>query len=174
MTDTATLTPIARLARIISGPEYPGHDRLNNGERAALKRLHPDAMRPHQVAALSRALIYAEIDPDDWQPPTWHRWAWIAHGMSLAGHDGKGRLGEQLFRAGVAEARVTKLLTARGDAFQQLLPALLRLVASRGVAPNWHELGALVQNEGVNEDRAEEIRLRIAGPFFAELAKAAK
>ena len=67
--------------------------------------------------------------------------------MALAGHDGTGRLGRQLAHAGVAESRVTQLLTSRGDAFRQLLPRVLRLLASKGVEPNWCELGELVLKE---------------------------
>ena len=142
------------------------------GERAALARLNPDqALRPHEIAALARVLLAAGLQPDTWRPATWQRWALIAHGMALAGHDGAGRLGSQLAQAGVAESRVTKLLTARGDAFTQLLPRVLRLLASKGVRPNWHELGSLVLKESSTEreaaQHAEHIRLRIAGAYFS-------
>ena len=90
--------------------------------------------------------------------------------MALAGH-ANGSLGNQLCTAGVSESRVTKLLTARGDAFRQLLPRLLRLLAAKEVAPNWHELGGLILNEGRDEGRAEAIRMRIAGRYFSALAK---
>ncbi|HRD99203.1 MAG TPA: type I-E CRISPR-associated protein Cse2/CasB, partial [Rubrivivax sp.] len=126
------------------------------------------------IAALSRALLAAGLEPETWHTDTWPRWALIAHGIALAGHDGAGRLGRQLEQAGVAESRVTKLLTARGDAFRQLLPSLLRLLASKGVRPNWFELGELILKEsgpaaGAAE-RAEALRLRIAGPYFSALA----
>jgi CRISPR system Cascade subunit CasB len=71
---------------------------------------------------------------------------------------------------------VTKLLTSRGDAFTQLLPRVLRLLASKGVAPNWRELGELVLIESSthrpHQVKAEEIRLQIAGPYFSALARA--
>jgi CRISPR system Cascade subunit CasB len=137
--------------------------------------MDPDALRAHQVAALSRALVQAELEPENWRPETWRRWALIAHGMALAGHNGKRAFGEQLCSAQVAETRVTKLLTARGDTFRQLIPPLLRLLASRDVAPNWHELGSLILSEGKPEtesqERAEEIRMKIAGRYFSALAK---
>lgn len=169
--------PISRLARIIaqasrfSGDAYG----LDNGERAALARLNPDSeFRPHQIAALSRALIYAELEPDTWKPETWQHWALIAHGMALAGHDASQSLGQQLSKADVSESRVTKLLTARGDAFRQLLPRLLRLIASKGVTANWHELGGLILNQERDEEKAEDIRLKIAGRFFSAEAKKPK
>jgi CRISPR system Cascade subunit CasB len=148
------------------------------GDRAALARLQPDALLPHQLAALSRALLKAGLSPERWHSDTWPRWALIAHGMALAGHDGSNALGFQLARADVAESRVTKLLTSRGDAFVQIIPRLLRLMASKGVAPNWRELGELVLVEASQQPgrqaQAEDLRLAIAGRYFTELAKAAR
>jgi CRISPR system Cascade subunit CasB len=150
--------------------------RASSGERAALARLQPEALQPHQLAALARALLAAGLSPEQWHADTWPRWALIAHGMALAGHDGKQKLGKQLASAGVSESRVTKLLTSRGDAFTQLLPRVLRLLASKGVAPNWRELGELVLKESSSlrssQADAEEIRLQIAGPYFSALARA--
>jgi CRISPR system Cascade subunit CasB len=147
------------------------------GERAALARLQPEALQPHQLAALSRALIAAGLSPGEWSPRIWSRWALIAQGMALTGHDAKQRLGSQLAQACVSESRVTKLLTSRGAAFTQLLPRVLRLLASKSVAPNWRELGELVLKEGSDSsqhlDEAEAIRLRIAGPYFSAMARAA-
>ena len=151
--------------------------RAGSGERAALARLQPEALQPHQLAALARALLAAGLAPEQWQANTWPRWALIAHGMALVGHDGKRKLGLQLEQAGVSESRVTKLLTSRGNAFAQLLPRVLRLLASKGVAPNWRELGELVLCESSGQRsqqvKAEELRLRIAGPYFSALARAA-
>lgn len=150
--------------------------RASNGDRAALARLKPEALQPHQLAALARALLAAGLAPEQWHADTWPRWALVAHGMALAGHDGKQKLGRQLANAGVSESRVTKLLTSRGDAFTQLLPRVLRLMASKGVAPNWRELGELVLKEGSSlrssQADAEELRLKIAGPYFSALARA--
>jgi len=183
-------SPIARLARIIGrAARFEGDIHgLGTGELAALARLDPDGdWRPHQVAALSRALIQAGIDPDRWSRDesleNWRRWALIAHGIALTGH-AKGFLGEQLYRSGItdarattspgiSEARVTKLLTARGDAFRQLVPRLLRLLAAKETAPNWHELGRLILHENRNEEKAETIRMNIAGRYFSMMAKSA-
>lgn len=153
----------------------------STGDRAALARLKPQALQPHQLAALARALTAAGLSPEQWHADTWPRWALIAHGMALAGHDGKQKLGRQLAHAGVSGipcvsvSRVTKLLTSRGDAFIQLLPRVLRLMASKSVAPNWRELGELVLKESSSlrshQADAEEIRLQIAGPYFSALAR---
>ena len=169
-------TPLRRLARVIGqSARFPGDAHgMGAGERAALARLDPEHPRPHQIAALSRALIQAELEPERWRPETWRRWALIAHGMALAGHAGREPLGAQLSRAGVAESRVTKLLTARGDALRQLIPPMLRLLASKEVAPNWDELGGLILNDGKDEERAEAIRMKIASRYFSAQARAAK
>lgn len=159
--------PVGRLAGFI--------DRADPGTRAALARLDPDAMRPHQIAALARALIEAGLSPDTWQPATWKRWALIAHGMALAGH-GKGSLGKQLADAGVSEPRVTKLLVSRGNAFLQIVPRLLRLLASKQVQPNWYTLSELISKndsqDAAEQEEAEALRLRLAGNYFSAIARA--
>lgn len=177
MTDhnvTSPASPLARLAQIVARSQRFHGDSaaLDKGEQAALARLDPDAPRPHQVGALARALVLAGIAPDDWHAETWHRWALIAHGMALAGHDGSSRLGRQLAGHGdparaVSESRVTRFLTARGDAFRQQVPRLLRLMASRGVAPNWLDFGELILATDRDETHAETLRLRIAGGYYA-------
>lgn len=165
---SARPNPLGRLAGFV--------DKAPIGEKAALARINPEHMLPHQLSALAHGLIHAGLAPDRWRPQTWSRWALIAHGMALAGHDGKGRLGEQLARAGVAESRVTKLLTSRGDAFTQIVPRLLRLMASKGVAPNWYELGNLILkgDSAESQNEAETLRLRIAGSYFTTVARQSK
>jgi CRISPR system Cascade subunit CasB len=143
--------------------------RAGLGERAAIARMNPKQPMPHQLAVLSRAAVAAKLMPESWSVATWQHWALIAHGMALAGHDGKSSLGDQLALAGVAESRVTKLLIARGEAFSQGLPRILRLMASKSVAPNWTELGCLVLNESSQE--SENLRLRIAGRYFSAQAR---
>ena len=171
----ATGHPIGELAHFI--------DSADPGIRAALARLSPASMqlkdpkpmRPHQIAALSRALIQAGLSPDTdkWRSDTWKRWALIAHGMALAGH-GKGSLGKQLAEAGVSESRVTKLLVSRGDAFLQIVPRLLRLLASKQVKPNWYTLSELIQKndaQGQAQEEVEALRLCIAGDYFSAVAR---
>ncbi len=149
--------------------------RSGTGDTAALARLNPDDLQPHQIAAAVRALLAAGLSPEHWNTGIWSRWALIAHGIALAGHDGSRAFGEQLASAGVAESRVTKLLTARGDAFTALVPRLLRLLASKGVAPNWNDLGRLIHEQGASDSggqqRADDIRLRIASRYFSAMAR---
>ena len=177
-TDTAAAAPVVAQPGAYAAPPNVFSAlagwiaRAGTSERAALARLSPDSLQAHELAALARGLLHAGLSPERWRPEIWPRWALIAHGMALAGH-APGRLGEQLAQAGVTESRVTKLLTSRGVAFTQLLPRVLRLLASQRVAPNWRELGELVLAEGdaARQTDAEALRLRIAGPYFTELAK---
>jgi CRISPR system Cascade subunit CasB len=168
-TEKTSEPSLARLVHVLDRRECFRGDAaaLDAGEKAALARMDPEMPRPHQVGALARALVLAGIEVDAWLPETWRRWALVAHGMALSSHDGGGRLGAQLARADVSESRVTRLLTARDDAFRQQVPRLLRLMASRGVAPNWLEFGALIFATGRDEARAEALRLRIAGQYYA-------
>ncbi|WP_144636433.1 type I-E CRISPR-associated protein Cse2/CasB [Bordetella genomosp. 13] len=167
--------PIRSLARHVAQMKAGPH---NRGEYAALARLDPDAPRPHQLAALTRALIAAGLNPGgNWRPETWRRWSYIAHGMALAGHK-EGRLGTQLAEAELAESRVTRLLVARGEALFQLLPRVLRLLASKSVQPNWHELGPLI---GASDADSQDSRMthdssrrRIAGDYYSTVARSAK
>lgn len=156
--------PLARLAGFI--------ERADPGTKAALARLDPDHLKPHQMAALTRALMLAGLVPENWHLNTWKRWALVAHGMALAGH-GKGRLGAQLASAGVAESRVTKLLVSRDEAFLQIVPRLLRLLASKQTPPNWHELSELIFWDDTTDPdkhaKAEDRRRRVAGDYIAAL-----
>ena len=136
----------------------------------ALARLDPNAetLTVQQIAALTRALHRAKVECDTFTPMHWRRWGLIAHGIALAVHcapdESTPKLGQQLERAGVSEARVTRLLNARGDALFQNLPRILRLMASRGVAPNWVEFGTLILNEGARHPFGKRIaeKTRIA------------
>lgn len=164
--NTSGVNLIGRLAGLIESADP--------GTRAALSRLDPDAMRPHQMAALSRVLIGAGLSPEKWQPASWKHWALIAHGMAIAGH-GNRSMGTQLAEAKVSEARVTKLLVSRGEAFIQIVPRLLRLLASKQVKPNWYTFSELIRQndtqDASEQQKVEALRLRIAGDYFSEIAR---
>lgn len=152
------------------------HSKECTGERATLARINPALpLSPRQIAALARALLMIGLEPANWRPETWRKWALIVSGVALAGHDEQESLGKQLAEAGVSESRVTKLLTARGDAFKQLIPRMIRLMANKGVSPNWNDLGAIIRkgdsDSPADIEYAEKIRLRIASDYFSELTK---
>ena len=155
--------------------------KASKNDRVALARLDPEAeeLTTAQIAALTHAAERAKLDTIHWSLDRWRR-AFIAYGIALAGHDrgaesgGIGaNLGRQLATAGVSEARVTRLLDARGTVFFQLLRRVLRLLASKSVKPNWVQLARLVLNEGARDDKgrriAEKTRLDIAHGFFSAM-----
>lgn len=136
----------------------------------ALARLDPNAqtLTVQQIAALTRALQRAKVECDRFSLKQWRRWGLIAHGIALSVHcspdEAAPRLGQQLQLAGVSEARVTRLLNARGEALFQNLPRVVRLMVSRNVAPNWIELGTFILHEGAVDSKRKRIaeRTRIA------------
>jgi CRISPR system Cascade subunit CasB len=139
----------------------------------AIKRFDPNALSltTAQIAALTHVAKRAKLDYERWTSDEWLRWAFIAYGIALAGHDkgdDKG-VGRRMADAGVSEARLTRLLDARGKAFFQILPRVLRLMSSRNVKPNWLELAVLVLNE--NGAASEDTRVSIASQFFGAKAK---
>jgi len=166
---TQDARPLGKLAGFI--------DRADPGTKAALARLDPSNLKPHQIAALSRALVAAGLEPEKWHLKNWNCWALVAHGMALAGHS-KGRLGAQLASAGIAESRVTKLLVSRGEAFLQIVPRLLRLLASKQTSPNWYELSDLIfwddTIDPIKHAKVEDRRRKVAGDYFAALQHANK
>lgn len=174
--------PIGKLAGFIDRADPGTHAALARLSPASIRLKDPEPIRPQQIAALSRVLIEARLSPDKdrWHPDIWKRWALVAHGMALAGHDTKKRLGEQLGtlhngQPVVAEARVTKLLVSRGDAFLQTVPHLLRLLVSKQVKPNWYDLSKLIHKndakDAADQEEAEALRLRIAGDYFSAIAR---
>lgn len=169
--DSGLRVQIGRLAWVIESTASPT-DPLGPAERAALRRLDLDAPRPSQWGALIRALMAADMDPTDWSRSRLRHWALIAQGMALSTHDAGAPLGQQLALAHVAESRVLRLLAAQGDAFEQYLPRLVRLMGSQGQPINWLDLGSLALAElSGSQDVADKLRLNLAGTYYAALAK---
>jgi CRISPR system Cascade subunit CasB len=138
---------------------------LTKGERTALARLNPDGeWRPHHLAALCRVFVYSNCNL--YGQHHWRTWALIAHGITLTGHK-KGRLGGQFFDAGLSEARVTKLLTARDVAFRQAVLRLIRFTAHKSQPLNWIALGYFILNVMHEKERAEQDRIQIARDYFS-------
>jgi CRISPR system Cascade subunit CasB len=168
--DEKTEKPISRLVHIIAHDSRikGGAPELGSAVRTALARLNPDGeLHPRQWAALTQAWIYADLEPDTWDVQTRRRWTWITHGIARVGHDASLNFGENLSKVGVFAPRVSRLLCARGDDFYRSLLVFLQVIAIKRVAPNWHELGELILNQGHDEYKAEKMRLKIAGGFYS-------
>ena len=159
---------------------FPRFGGLPTGTRAALRRMDPEAPG-RSAAALFAALETAKLsrqlgrmgaaDAAD----TMRRWATIVQVAALLSGTGGARahrpgreLGRAVAAAGYSEARMMRLLAARGPALRGAVVRLARFLASRGAQPvDLRPLAALVLHEGRNEERAEAARLRIARGFFS-------
>ncbi len=100
------------------------------------------------------------------------RWATLVHVMAItAAHGSALRSGEALAAAGLSEARFTRLMAARGDAFRDQLVLAARLLASKQIPIHWGDLGDLLLAEDIDEERAATLRFRIAQSYFRALRK---
>ena len=119
-------------------------------------------------------------------------WALIIHGIALmtprnpdggaTANDGKNPVGQALFlgpdpqRASgfYSEARLNRLLTARGAMLRTLLTRMFRMLSAAGVSFNWWEMAHFILVSDHNEDAAETARRRIARAYYqAERGSAA-
>ena len=94
------------------------------------------------------------------------RWMLILSCMAeLTGlHEPKRPLGRALVEAGLSEARLARLLRARGESLEETLRAVCHQLASSGKPANQTDLALLV----LSEDEADEpyTRRRIARDYF--------
>jgi CRISPR system Cascade subunit CasB len=110
------------------------------------------------------------------------RWAVLVHLVAvLSGttndraHADRRRTGAALHQAGYSEARLSKLLTARGEALRDQVARLARFLRAKGAMPlDLRPLARLVLNEGRDEREAEAARLSIARGFYAAADRAAR
>ena len=153
---------IGRMAALVGQAHYP------RGDLAALRRIDPD--RPHEPAFI-RLMLDAEA-PEAWTIDLLDArcWALIAHAMALMvpdHHAGNAWVGNALHEAKVSEARVARLLAARGVQFRAQIVRLARHLAQRGQPVNWRELGQLILAEGRGKtDVLDRHRLRIARAYY--------
>lgn len=142
--------------------------RCSSGEQAQLRRMTIDALQP----PIFWKLLLEHV-PDAWNSPE-HEAAWtvILQGMSLQAlsgpvHDVGCSLGTVLGRLseGGTEARFIRLLQAPGRVFFDLLRHMLRFLARKRLAVDWHGLAwlCLAPNE---EKRLERCR-QLAREFYA-------
>ena len=136
------------------------------GDLASLRRL--DRNEPASPAFYR---ILARHAPARQQPDDWRALALILGIMALNPDAlASASLGRTLADAGVSEARVQRLLAARGDAFRDLALRTARVLAGRGTLP-YREFGLLVLAR--SEAFAEEIRMRIARDYWGSQSRTA-
>jgi CRISPR system Cascade subunit CasB len=75
-------------------------------------------------------------------------------------------LGAALASAGFKDARLARLLNARGDQFEALAVRAARFIAAKGQPADWVQYATLVL-AGPENEAGEKIRLQIARDFYA-------
>ena len=136
--------------------------REQRGDLASLRRLDPE-----QPDAIAFFRIAAKIVPEA-GPDRLRRYARLVQMLALKPDALKpGRLGSELAAAGVSEARVQKLLAARGPALARQLFLVARRLGDDGILP-YRQLAELVL-EPDDSPRADDVRLRIARDYWRAL-----
>ena len=155
--------------------------KFRRGDLAHLRRMDPDAP---DTAACWRLMAERELVGN----PAWEaKWALILHGIALmtrtSGGETAGRLahdrripvGQALYlggdpgRLGVGfyrEARLNRLLTARGPMLRMLLARMFRMMAAADQPFNWGEMAQFILYDGHDEEQAERARRRIASDYY--------
>lgn len=169
--------PIVRIADMFSI-----RDALPTRVAAPLRRGAPEQWSLH-LAELLPILLRANVSEASMRDDDIvRRWAALVHLVAvLSGttndraHADRRRTGEVLHQAGYSEARLSKLLTARGDALRDQLGRLARFLRAKGAMPlDLRPLAELVLNEGLTETRAETARLTIARSYYGAADRAAR
>lgn len=135
------------------------------GDLAELRRMDPE--RP-DAPAFFRILVRRRPDAG---PDFARRCARLVRLLALRPEAlQRGSLGEAMAAHGISEARVQKLLAARGEALAMQIALIARRLAQERALP-YRELGHLLlaDDDGEAADRA---RLRIARDYFRTLDRA--
>ena len=146
---------------------------MTTGEKASLRRMDPS----NPNGAVFWKLISQRGMSRN---PDIKKWGLITHGIALMSHNAglahnpRKQVGRVLYegnqdRPGTAfysEDRLATLLAARGPTLHRLLARLFRMLASKGCTFNWREMAGFILNDGYNEERADETRIKIAREYY--------
>lgn len=149
-------------------------DRLDRGERAALKRTRD----PAREAAFWRVLIALGLD----QKPEGERLAWaeVMRAMSFLAdfHESGVPLGRALGRpdpahegGGFTQLRFERLLSAQGERLHDEVRAAVRFLASKEARANVADLAALLLLDP-DSDGGKKRRRQVARDYFAVAPRA--
>lgn len=147
-----------------------GSERLSNGDRAALRRISPDA--PFTPALWKVLHRLNQHDAPGWiGQETWERrWATLLMGMAFCVspssnlHEYDVPLGEALLNAGWSELRFVRLLRSEGEALEVELRRVAQYLASKSQPANWSDVAYLLFYQ--TGDTGEDIRLSIARDYY--------
>lgn len=102
------------------------------------------------------------------------RWASVVQASALTAVPGTRppdlHCGIAFARAGLSEARLSRLLASADEALRDQLAMAARRLAAQQIDCDWRDAGELVLVEGFAEARAETLRFRIARAYWRELA----
>ncbi|MEM9292740.1 MAG: type I-E CRISPR-associated protein Cse2/CasB [Acidobacteriota bacterium] len=156
--------------------------------QALAKKFRSNAYSPGELAELRRLdfrqgftsagpafwrVVTQELEPQghvsEWaQEEVLRRWMVILQGLASLDElcAEKPSLGAALAQANVSEARVTRLLTARGDALLSQVRPLAHQLRSQAQQVNWAPMAQLLFSEGRRS--GDEIRQKIARDFYRQ------
>lgn len=157
------MSATAILERLAKGIQLLARRRAT-GDLAMLRRLDPDMP---EGGAFFRVLAGATLGrpPAIDSLPRWALAAWaFAHGPERL--ELRGSLGRALAEAKVSEARVNRLLAARGGAFRYQMQRMVRILTHAGQRLPVLDVGLLVLMDGRDEKAAEQQRRRIARDYW--------
>ncbi len=163
-------TAVGRAAQMI----HPDDGSLPNGDRAALRRVNPEAPVTPALWKVLHGLNIPEPDPQygtsDAATARYERnWGLLLMGMAhCAGlHDYEVPLGKALALAGWSELRFTRIMEADAETLPALMRRMAQYLASKDQAANWADVAYLLFTRGT--DNAESTRLRIARNYYSTL-----
>lgn len=149
---------VARIAGTISDDRFP------TGDRASLRRMHPDQPPPMKFCGFAVRHL-----PEGWEGRL-KDWMTLVAGIALMApnaHRSKTGLGKALANAKFSELRLERLLAARGDLKRILLLGTSRFLAAKGEPFNWKEGAQLLMTE--DPQKREWINFRIARDFYSAI-----
>lgn len=162
--------PVATLHRVAS--RLGG---FSPGDHAELRRLDP--RRGHASAGPAFWRLATEILETDGflrreGSEELRGWMAVIQGLAVLGelHRQGERLGTAMAEAKISEARLTRLLQARGDALLTQVRPLAHQLRSKAVAADWAEVARLVLGP---ERNADQVRYYIASGYYRQQARPA-
>lgn len=179
MTETNTDTSTGKPWRFVAADfaRELASDRFSRGDLAELRRMNPEA--PDAAAFWRLTARHGLLG----QPRLERKWGLILRGVALmtptgrtkgSAHDETIPVGKALFIGGDAgrttgyysEARLNRLLTARGPMLTSLLIRMFRMMATANQPFDWVQMAELILNDGYKERAAERVRRNIASTYY--------
>jgi CRISPR system Cascade subunit CasB len=157
-------------ASVGSAAALIGAEHFGNGDRAALRRISPEASF---TPALWKVLHQiGQHDAPDWisQKEWERRWATLLMGLAFCVEPGRTLheydvpLGRALFAAGWSELRFVRLLRSTGEGLDVELRRVAQYLDSKAQPANWADVARLLFYQ--SGDTADDIRLSIARDYY--------